>query len=89
MFKNKKNQNIPQLPFANITNPFLRTQKKTAVEINLRLPSMLHGKKGFERIVWAFKNVLVNSVTWLFCDLSSEPNYENEGLYSPLKPRHL
>lgn len=41
------------------------------VEINLRLPSMLHGKKGFERIVWAFKNVLNHSVEWLFCDLQS------------------
>lgn len=30
---------------------------------------MLHGKKGFERIVWAFKNVLTQSVTWLFYDL--------------------
>lgn len=42
-----------------------------AVEINLRLPSMLHGKKGFERIVWAFKNVLNHSVTWLFHDFTS------------------
>lgn len=29
---------------------------------------MLHGKKGFERILWAFKNVLNHSVTWLFHD---------------------
>ena len=40
--------------------------RSTAVEINLRQPSMLHGKKGFERIVWAFKNVLNQAVTWLF-----------------------
>jgi ribonuclease P/MRP protein subunit RPP40 len=39
------------------------------VEIELRLPSMLHGKKGFDRIVYAFKNVLNTPVTWLFCDL--------------------
>lgn len=45
-----------------------------AVEINLRLPSMLHGKKGFERIVWAFKNVLNNSVTWLFYDYATQDN---------------
>lgn len=32
---------------------------------------MLHGKKGFERIVWAFKNVLNQSVAWLFYDLAS------------------
>jgi len=39
------------------------------VEINLRLPSMLHGKKGFDRIVYACKNALNTPVTWLFCDL--------------------
>jgi ribonuclease P/MRP protein subunit RPP40 len=33
---------------------------------------MLHGKKGFDRIVYAFKNVLTNPVTWLFHDLSAE-----------------
>jgi ribonuclease P/MRP protein subunit RPP40 len=42
------------------------------VEVNLRLPSMLHGKKGFDRIVYAFKNVLSAPVTWLFCDLGSK-----------------
>ena len=47
---------------------------QTVVEINLRLPSMLHGKKGFERIAWAFQNVLNESVAWLFCDLSPETN---------------
>lgn len=31
---------------------------------------MLHGKKGFERIVWAAKNVLNQSVVWLFTDVS-------------------
>lgn len=41
----------------------------SVVELNLRLPSMLHGKKGFERIVWAFSNVLTQSVAWLFHDL--------------------
>lgn len=40
-----------------------------AVEMNLRLPSMVRGKDGFERIVWAFKNVLNSRVAWLFCDL--------------------
>lgn len=33
---------------------------------------MLHGKKGFERIVWAFNNVLNSSVTWLFYDLDKQ-----------------
>lgn len=48
-----------------------------AIELNLRLPSMLHGKKGFERIVWAFKNVLNQSLAWLFCDL--DPKDLNDG----------
>jgi ribonucleases P/MRP protein subunit RPP40 len=30
---------------------------------------MLHGKKGFERVVWAAKNVLNRSLTWLFYHL--------------------
>lgn len=47
-----------------------------AVEIDLRQPSMLHGKKGFERIVWAFKNVLNRSVTWLFHDFEEPSNGE-------------
>ena len=48
----------------------------TEVVINLRLPSMLHGKKGFERIVWAFKNVLNHSVTWLFHDFEKPSECE-------------
>ena len=46
-----------------------------AIELNLRLPAMVRGKHGFERIVWAFKNVLNNSVTWLFHDF----NGNNDG----------
>ncbi|KAL3476334.1 ribonuclease P 40kDa subunit-domain-containing protein [Aspergillus californicus] len=42
------------------------------VELNLRLPSMLHGKKGFQRIEWAFKNVLNDPVSWLFFDLVAD-----------------
>lgn len=41
------------------------------VEINLRQPSMLHGKKGFDRIVYAAKNVLNKPAKWLFCNLQS------------------
>ena len=42
------------------------------VELNLRLPAMLHGKKGFDRIVYAFKHVLTTPVTWLFHDLGKD-----------------
>ena len=38
----------------------------TVVEFDLRAPSMRHGKKGFSRLEWACKNVLNQSVTWLF-----------------------
>ena len=30
---------------------------------------MVRGKKGFERILWAFRNVLNHTVSWLFYDL--------------------
>ncbi|KAL8800046.1 MAG: hypothetical protein Q9182_005446 [Xanthomendoza sp. 2 TL-2023] len=53
----------------------------SAVELNLRLPSMLHGKKGFERIVWAFKNVLDSAVTWVFhnCEARQDGSSTNLG----------
>ncbi|KAL9101091.1 MAG: hypothetical protein Q9163_003606 [Psora crenata] len=44
-----------------------------AIEIDLRQPSMLHGRKGFDRIAWACRNVLSGPVTWLFHDLLGEP----------------
>ena len=43
-----------------------------AIELDLRQPSMVRGKKGFDRIVWAFKNVLTDVVTWLFYDCNEE-----------------
>lgn len=52
------------------------------IELNLRLPSMLHGKKGFERIVWAFKNVLNQSLTWLFCDLDAAAHQNYGTIFS-------
>lgn len=39
------------------------------IKADLRSPSMLHGKKGFERLVWAAREVLVGDVEWLFADL--------------------
>jgi ribonuclease P/MRP protein subunit RPP40 len=33
---------------------------------------MVRGKHGFERIMWAFKNVLNHSVTWLFHDFNGK-----------------
>lgn len=45
-----------------------------AVEIDLRPPSMVKGKPGFERLLGACRNVLNHSLTWLFCDLKSDTN---------------
>ncbi|KAJ5659528.1 hypothetical protein N7507_005979 [Penicillium longicatenatum] len=53
-------------------------KERFVIELNLRLPSMLHGKKGFDRIVWSFKNVLNQSMSWLFCDLESTPGQNND-----------
>ncbi|KAI5867349.1 ribonuclease P 40kDa subunit [Durotheca rogersii] len=44
------------------------------VEFNLRSPSMLHGKKGFDRLAFACKNVLNTPTTWLFSNLSRTPD---------------
>ncbi|GKT83966.1 ribonuclease P 40kda subunit [Colletotrichum tofieldiae] len=41
------------------------------VSYQLRDPSMLHGKKGFDRLVYACKNVLNTPVTWLFCNAAT------------------
>ena len=60
----------------------MRLIRATVVEINLRLPSMLHGKKGFDRIVYAFKNVLTKPVTWLFHNL-------REGMLTSTSPARL
>ncbi|KAJ6017637.1 hypothetical protein N7451_001016 [Penicillium sp. IBT 35674x] len=39
-----------------------------------------HGKErfGFDRIVWSFKNVLNQSMSWLFYDLESTPEQNND-----------
>ncbi|OJJ49374.1 hypothetical protein ASPZODRAFT_1466817 [Penicilliopsis zonata CBS 506.65] len=62
-------------------------KERYLVEINLRLPSMLHGKKGFERIVWAFENVLNQSVSWLFCDLNFDPTIVHDDK-APINAHH-
>ncbi|KAH0522715.1 hypothetical protein TsFJ059_006515 [Trichoderma semiorbis] len=41
------------------------------VSYNLREESMLHGRKGFDRLVYTCKNVLNQPVTWLVCNASS------------------
>ena len=60
------------------------------IEISLRQPSMVRGKKGFERIVWAFTNVLNHSVTWLFRDTRAQPSQSSSTPHeSPKINAHL
>lgn len=59
---------------------------QAAIEIDLRSPSMLHGKKGFERIRWALKNVLSSAVTWLFYDFQDESETEKGNSIDTIAP---
>ncbi|KAJ5707032.1 hypothetical protein N7488_006833 [Penicillium malachiteum] len=61
-------------------------KERFVIELNLRLPSMLHGKKGFDKIVWAFQTVLNQSIAWLFCDLSEQTNEYLGG--KPIQKHH-
>lgn len=56
-----------------------------AIELNLRLPSMVRGKSGFQRIIWAFRNVLNDSLKWLFYDLKG-PN-DGSGAIATHQPK--
>lgn len=40
------------------------------VSYDLGSQAMVHGKKGFDRLVYACKNVLDQPLTWLFCDMA-------------------
>ncbi|KAG9651178.1 hypothetical protein KCU95_g4769, partial [Aureobasidium melanogenum] len=44
---------------------------KFRIELNLRLPSMLAGKKGFERVLRAAETVFVGDISWLFYDVTA------------------
>ncbi|KAI8316171.1 hypothetical protein K4K61_010062 [Colletotrichum sp. SAR11_59] len=44
---------------------------KRVVSYQLRDPSMLHGKKGFDRLLYACKNALNTPVTWLFSNATA------------------
>lgn len=47
------------------------TNMSSAIEIDLRQLSMVSGKKGFQKIVRAFNDVLNSTLSWLFCDFRS------------------
>lgn len=46
------------------------------IEHDLRAPSAVRGKKGFDRLLYACKNVLNQQMTWLFADLSPSSGEE-------------
>jgi ribonuclease P/MRP protein subunit RPP40 len=52
------------------------------VEIDLRQASMVHGRKGFDRIQYAFKNAIAAPVTWLV----STPKLNDERKYMLDRP---
>ncbi|KAI3331604.1 ribonuclease P 40kDa subunit [Xylariaceae sp. AK1471] len=54
-------------------------------EYDLRSPSALHGKKGFDRLVYACKSALNAPTTWLFCNLSKTPSPDPISQYFPTK----
>lgn len=51
---------------------------KFRIELNLRLPSMLAGKKGFERILRAAETVFTGDIAWLYYDISAAGVVEND-----------
>lgn len=53
-------------------------KSRFAIEIDLRSPKMVQGTKGWERVVWACKNVLDWSLTWLFVDFTVRGKKEME-----------
>ncbi|RYP61511.1 hypothetical protein DL769_007667 [Monosporascus sp. CRB-8-3] len=55
------------------------------VEFDLRSPSMLHGKKGFDRLAYACKNVLNKPTTWLFCNLATNPSPDPLAKHYPVR----
>ena len=75
---------VSSLFLLRIDHYYAKVDTDVEVEVDLRLPSMLHGKKGFERVVWAFKNVLNHAVTWLFHDFNACPEATNSRKASSL-----
>ncbi|KAI0553415.1 ribonuclease P 40kDa subunit [Xylaria curta] len=60
-------------------------QSRWVVEYDLRSPSASHGKKGFDRLVYACKNALNTPTTWLFCNLSKIPSPDPITQHHPTK----
>ncbi|KAF2223057.1 ribonuclease P 40kDa subunit-domain-containing protein [Elsinoe ampelina] len=68
------------------------SKARYAIDLNLRLPSMVRGRPLFNRIVYAFTHALTETKTWLFydfndasLDLSARPA-KRQKVSGPLKP---
>ncbi|KAF3173133.1 hypothetical protein TWF788_009203 [Orbilia oligospora] len=59
-----------------------RKKERWVIELNLREPHMIHGRKAFDRLVWSFTNVFKQQNAWLFCDLQ-------QGSSPPGGPSHF
>ncbi|KAI9886430.1 MAG: hypothetical protein M1823_001748 [Watsoniomyces obsoletus] len=61
-------------------------RKRWLVTIDLRVPAMRPGKKGFQRVQRAAERVLNQSIKWLFCDVSAreEPSPRPIDRYHPI-----
>ncbi|KAI8623657.1 ribonuclease P 40kDa subunit [Xylariaceae sp. FL1651] len=55
------------------------------IEYDLRSSSALHGKKGFDRLVYACKNALNVPITWLFSNISATPSPDPLSEHCPTK----
>ena len=44
-------------------------KNRFVVELELRSPTMVRGKKAFDRIIWTFKTILNASMVWVFCNM--------------------
>ncbi|KAG5665881.1 hypothetical protein KAF25_010006 [Fusarium avenaceum] len=44
------------------------SKPRWVITLNLRDPSMIRGKKGYDRLIYACKTVFTQPKTWLFCD---------------------
>ncbi|KAF2667625.1 hypothetical protein BT63DRAFT_441234 [Microthyrium microscopicum] len=60
-------------------------KSRYVIELNLRLAQMVRGKKGFDRIVWAFTRVLNEPVKWLFYDFHRGQKSRGEGTTCPIE----
>ncbi|KAF9767692.1 hypothetical protein IL306_015116 [Fusarium sp. DS 682] len=48
------------------------SKPRWVITYNLREPSMLRGHKGYDRLIYACKNVFTQPMTWLFCNNTTQ-----------------